>query len=174
MKKMKYFLANSDKEVKIGDTIPIKLDVDTPFGNATAIIHVVLTEDNLDKLLIGNHIRKEKKLTVDTCIEILSDKLSITVEETKALLIGMLESGMMQSTAVHMLLMAASEYLSPSIKEVKALPQVYTISLVNGRIYTVQTCDISTYRHFPYFVSKTQAKYVKAMLNDVFSEMYGK
>lgn len=170
---MKYFLTNSDKEVKIGDTIPIKLDVETPFGNATAIIHVVLTEDNLDKLLLGNYIRKEEKLTVDKCIEILSYKLSIAVEETKTLLIGMLESGM-QSTAVHMLLMVASEYLSPSIKEVKALPQVYTISLVNGRIYTVQTCDISTYSHFPYFVSKTQAKYVKTMLGDVFSEMYGK
>lgn len=170
---MKYYLKSNGKEVSIGDTIPVTTRVATVFGEATATAHVTITQANIQKLIEHNIIiKKDDTITVDICFDIIAKKMSITAEDAKLLIRGLIEGGLF-APALQMLLKAASTYLSPGVHAVKTLPKVYTISLIDGRVHEVNTTDIKTYAHFAYFVSKTQAKQVRAMLKDLFREMYG-
>lgn len=169
---MKFYLNSNDREVKIGDTIPVEADVDTPFGQTVATVYITVTRDNLPKLLQHNIIRKKEDLTPSLLSKMIAEKLGFTIAETEVLLKTMLDAGMAAS-ALNMLFKAASDYLSPGVKTVKTLPKVYTISFIDGRVHEIQTTDIGTYDHFAYFVSKTQAKQVRNMFKDLLSTLYG-
>lgn len=172
---MKYYLTENGKEVKIGDTITLTNDVETIFGTAKAVTHVVVSQANIDKLLENDVIRRKGKepLTGTICNKIVADKLGIGEDTTDALLAMLIERGM-TVIALQMLLKAASDYLSPGISVVKTLPKVYAFSIIDGRIDEVPTSEIKTYEHFAYFVSKTQAKLVRALFSDLFRVMYDK
>lgn len=171
---MKYKLKSNGKEVKIGDTIAVTTTVETLFGDATATVHVTLTQDNISKLVEHDVIvEEEEKLNAAICIAKIASKLGITEEEVRNLMRGLMEADM-YAPVLQMLLRAASEYLSPPIKIVKNMPKVYTISLIDGRVHEIQTVSIKSYDHFAYFVSKSQAKQVRTMLDDLFGAMYGK
>ncbi len=169
---MKLYLNSNDKEVKLGETIPIEVNVDTPFGKAQATVYVTITSDNINELLEHEIIRKKENLTPSLLSKMIAEKLGFTIAETEVLLKTMLDAGM-AAPALNMLFKAASDYLAPDLKAVKALPKVYTISLVDGRVHEIQTTDIGTYDHFAYFVSKTQAKQVRGMFKDLLSTLYG-
>lgn len=169
---MRYYLNSNDKEVKIGDTIPIEADVDTPFGQTVATVYITVTKDNLGRLIHHEIIRKKEELTPSLLSRLIAEKLGFNIAETEVLLKTMLDAGM-AAPALNMLFKAASDYLTPDIKVVKSLPKVYTISLIDGRIHEIQTTDIGTYDHFAYFVSKTQAKQVRNMFKDLLSTLYG-
>lgn len=157
----------------MGDTIPLRLDVNTPFGEHTATVYITLNSENCDKLVLHNIIRKENNLTLPLCMNLIADKLQCTVQEADSLLAGLAEAGM-KATVLQMLVKTASEYLSPGIEVVKTLPKVFVFSSINGEIHEAPTSEIDNYDHFAYFVSKNQAKYVRRMLKDLFSNMYGK
>lgn len=171
---MKYILNDSGKEVKIGDTIAVSTTVNTIFGPATATAHVVITQDNIKKLVENGVVikREDKILSRAICYKIIAEKLQISEDEVVNILGEMFGLGV-YTPGLQLLLKAASDYLSPDIATLKSLPKVYTISLVDGRVHEIQTTDIKTYDHFAYFVSKTQAKHVRTMFKDVFIMMYG-
>lgn len=170
---MNYYLKDTNKEVHMGDSLPILTEVITPFGPAKATVHITVNESNVEKLLSQGIIQKNNKLSYELCIKIVAKQLGVEPEEADVFLKLLLGSGC-AAAALQMVLKAASSYLSPLISTVKKLPKVYTISLVDGMIYEIPTSDIKTYDHFAYFVSKTQAKQVKAVFKDLFDTMYGK
>lgn len=169
---MKYLLNSNDREVKVGDVIPVRFHTETPFGNSEASLYVTVTEENLSTLIEYDIIRKVKTLTTDDCMGVIASKLNISKEEATSLVLG-LAGGDFEGPALQLLLKAASEYLNPDVEAVKSLEKVYAFSLIDGKINELQTSDIDNYNYFAYFVSKTQAKQVRKMLRGMFSAMYG-
>lgn len=169
---MNYCLKENGKEVGIGDTIPVLTDVETPFGPARATVHITVTDSNVEKLVESDILRRNNKLSYEKCVEKIAKKLHVSPAEADVFLKYLSDSGY-AAQALQMVLKAASEYLSPSAVAVRKLPKVYIISLVDGMIHELQTSAIRTYDHFAYFVSKTQAKQVRALFKDLFDMMYG-
>lgn len=169
---MKYLLNSNDREVKVGDVIPVRFHTETPFGNSEASLYVTVTEENLSTLIEYDIIRKVKTLTTDDCMGVIASKLNISKEEASGLVLG-LAGNNFEGIALQLLLKAASEYLNPDIEAVKSLEKVYAFSLIDGKMNELQTSDINNYDYFAYFVSKTQAKQVRKMLRGMFSAMYG-
>jgi hypothetical protein len=171
---MKYFNKNSHKEVKIGDTMAIKTTVDTIFGPAESIVHITVTQDNVNTLVEHGILEKEGNptLTIEACVEAYARKLQLEVEHVGTLIEHMIDNGM-YSFVLQIFLKGASELLSPPIEMVKGLSKVFVISLIDARIYDVPSDAIQTYEHFAYFVSRSQAKQVKRLLKELFAHMYG-
>lgn len=67
------YYANVDghsKEVQVGETIAVPMQVDTPFGIYTTIIRGKITEDNLEALLKEGIVEKTLSIpTIDKCID---------------------------------------------------------------------------------------------------------
>lgn len=58
------------KEVQVGETITVPMQVDTPFGIYTTIIRGKITEDNLEALLKEGIVKKTLSIpTIDKCID---------------------------------------------------------------------------------------------------------
>lgn len=169
---IKYYLKDSNKEIKIGDTVSVAIKVDTVFGEANATAHVTVNQDSLKKLIErGIVIKKDTTApTVDLFISMLADRLEISIEEVKGLLKGFLDRRM-HGIVLQLLLKEASTYFARH-ESAELGTQVYTIALHDGRIHAVNLTDVKKYDHFAYFVTKSQAKQAKSILYGLFKEMY--
>jgi hypothetical protein len=56
----KYFLTKDNQELKVGDKITLTKSVDTSYGVGKLVTEVRVTEDILEKLVKGGHVRVEE------------------------------------------------------------------------------------------------------------------
>jgi hypothetical protein len=64
---VKYYLKNTDKEVKVGDRITISVPTSTPYGQAKCDIEVLVTQETLNQLVEDNLVdkREEQKINFE-------------------------------------------------------------------------------------------------------------
>lgn len=59
---IKYYLKNTDKEVKVGDRITISVPASTPYGDTLCEVSVLVTQESLKQLIKDNLVTEENVL----------------------------------------------------------------------------------------------------------------
>lgn len=171
---IKYYLKSNGQEVKVGDTIKVSSQTNTPFGVGTTTIHVTMTQDLIPMLLEHDVIEKREtseKKDLKHYIRRVARRFDMTFPEAESMLSTFVEAEPV--VAFTMLLKEISLHMNKDV-DISKLPKVYVVSTVNGKVCEIQKKDIKTYAHFAAFKSKEQAYEALELLKGLHQHMYGK
>nr|DAX68135.1 MAG TPA: hypothetical protein [Crassvirales sp.] len=176
----KIYLTNG-KEVQIGDTLTKVSKVKGPFfGKGTVIEHVKVTKDILPKLLEAGIVTTTKpaKSVVETkvpmeleyYIQKIADKLGWKVEKVYNYLNSV--DAILPAAAFSMVLREIAIELDKKYEDhIEKSPEIYVISMLDGRITKANKAHIKNYRNFAAFRSVSDAKIACSIVRDVLKEM---
>ena len=177
----KIYLTNG-KEVQIGDTLTKVSKVKGPFfGKSTVIEHVKVTKDILPKLLEAGIVTTTKpaKSVVETkvpmeleyYIQKIADKLGWKVEKVYNYLNSV--DAILPAAAFSMVLREIAIELDKKYEDhIEKSPEIYVISMLDGRITKANKAHIKNYRNFAAFRSVSDAKIACSIMRDVLKEMF--
>ena len=177
----KIYLTNG-KEVQIGDTLTKVSKVkDSFFGKDTVIEHVKVTKDILPKLLEAGIVTTTKpaKSVVETkvpmeleyYIQKIADKLGWKVEKVYNYLNSV--DAILPAAAFSMVLREIAIELDKKYEDhIEKSPEIYAISMYDGRITKVNKAHIKNYRNFAAFRSVNDAKIACSIVRDILKEMF--
>lgn len=155
---IKYYLKDSDKEVKVGDRITISVPASTPYGQAKCDIDVLVTQESLNQLVNDNLVIKKEDNEVDfdlykPFIRRIARKCGITFPEACELLDAIKSVSMNAHNAI--MLEAMAEVFN---RGMSAGPkaQVYVINAHNHI-----ACTMREGLNCPFFI--TQENAIKAL-----------
>ena len=176
----KIYLTNG-KEVQIGDTLTKVSKVKDPFfGKGTIIQHVVVTKGILPKLLEASIITtKPAKSVVETevpmeleyYIQKIAEKLGWKVEKVYNYLNSV--DTILPAAAFSMVLREIAIELDKKYEDhIEKSPEIYVISMLDGRITKANKAHIKNYRNFAAFRSVSDAKIACSIVRDILKEMF--
>ena len=176
----KIYLKNG-KEVQIGDTLTKVSKVVGPFfGKGTVVQHIVVTRDILPKLLEAGIITtKPAKSVVETevpmeleyYIQKIADKLGWKVEKVYNYLNSV--DAILPAAAFSMVLREIAIELDKKYEDhIEKSPEIYVISMLDGRITKANKAHIKNYRNFAAFRSVNDAKIACRITRDILKEMF--
>ena len=177
----KIYLTNG-KEVQIGDTLTRVSKVKDPFfGKGTAVQHIVLTKDILPKLLEAGIVTTTKPakpvvepevpMELEYYIQKIADKLGWKVEKA----CNYLNSAdvILSAAALSMVLREIAIELDKKYEDhIDKSPEIYVISMLDGRITKANKAHIRNYRNFAAFRSVSDAKIACRITRDILKEMF--
>ena len=181
----KYFLKNNGKEVKFGDFV-----LGThKFGDIITKILTPLDEDSIDVLKdLGIVIEKDVKKDVkdekfdinfincylDSVYNWLANKLDISVQGAKNYLMDLEDIN--PSAALNIYLKRISRILIRKYDKtpIRELPEIYIISIYNGKVKAICPKDIKNLSHFAWFRSKEDAEFARRCVINLIEKMFGK
>ena len=149
---IKYYLKNTDKEVKVGDRITISVPTSTPYGQGKCDIEVLVTQETLNHLVDDNLVVKKDDGKFDfevykPFVRRIARKHDVSFPEACELLDGLREISMPAHNAL--LLEAMSEVFNRD-KTVNSL--VFVLNS-HGRISRASVEGIVV----PYFIEQADA-----------------
>ena len=179
----KYFLKDNGKEVKFGDFV-----LGThKFGNTVTKILTTFDEDSIDVLKgLGIVIEKEIKdkgydiamtnIYLNDVYEYIANKLDISIQGAKNYLMGL--EGINPSAALNVYLKRISR-IRRLIKKydrtpIRNLPEIYIISIYDGKVEAICPKDIKNLKHFAWFRSKEDAEFARRCVINLIEKMFGK
>lgn len=177
----KIYLTNG-KEVQIGDSLTKVSKVKDPFfGNGTIVQHIVVTKDILPKLLEAGIVTTTKpaKSVVETevpmeleyYIQKIADKLGWKVEKVYNYLNSV--DAILPAAAFSMVLREIAIELDKKYEDhIEKSPEIYAISMLDGRITKVNKAYIKNYRNFAAFRTIEDAKIACKITRDILKEMF--
>ena len=182
----KFYLKNG-KEVQIGDTLTKVIKTKHPlFGKSTMVESVVVTEAAIPKLLKAGIISKSigkvvkeaeeyemegKKLSLDYYIEKLAERLGWKVDKVYNYL-NTIDS-VYPVAAFSMILREVAIELDKKYKDhIENSPEIYVISVFDGRITKANKAHINNYRNFAAFRSVEDAKIACSIMKDILKELF--
>lgn len=176
----KIYLTNG-KEVQIGDTLTKVSKVKDPFfGKSTIIQHVVVTKGILPKLLEAGIITtKPTKSVVETevpmeleyYIQKIAEKLGWKVERVYNYLNSV--DTILPAAAFSMVLREIAIELDKKYEDhIEKSPEIYVISILDGRITKANKAHIKNYRNFAAFRTIEDAKIACRITKDILKEMF--
>ena len=177
----KIYLKNG-KEVKLGDTLTKVSKVKDPFfGKGTVIEHIVVTKDILPKLLEAGIVttKLDEKpvaetkipMEMDYYIEKIANKLNWKVEKVYNYLNNV--DTILPAAAFSMVLREIAIELDKKYKDhIEKSPEIYVISLLDGRITKANKAHIKNYRNFAAFRTIEDAKIACTITRDILKEMF--
>ena len=178
----KIYLKNG-KEVQIGDTLTKVSKVKDPFfGKDTVIEHVIkVTKDILPKLIKTGIITTkldEKSVAetkipmeLDYYIEKIANKLNWKVEKVYNYLNNV--DTILPAAAFSMVLREIAIELDKKYEDhIENSPEIYVISLLDGRITKANKAHIKNYRNFAAFRTIEDAKIACTITRDILKEMF--
>ena len=178
----KIYLTNG-KEVQIGDTLTKVSKVKDPFfGKGTIVQHIVVTKDILPELLeagIVTTTTKPAKSVVETevpmeleyYIQKIADKLGWKVEKVYNYLNSV--DAILPAAAFSMVLREIAIELDKKYEDhIEKSPEIYVISMLDGRITKANKAHIKNYRNFVAFRSVNDAKIACKITRDIIKEMF--
>lgn len=177
----KIYLTNG-KEVQIGDTLTKVSKVKDPFfGKGTAVQHIVVTKDILPELLEAGIVTTTKpaKSVVETevpmeleyYIQKIADKLGWKVEKVYNYLNSV--DAILPAAAFSMVLREIAIESDKKYEDhIEKSPEIYAISMSDGRITKVNKAHIKNYRNFAAFRSVNDAKIACRITRDILKEMF--
>lgn len=185
-KKMKkYFLKESGKEVKVGDTIRKTDEMIHPIlGKCKSTMDILITESILPKLIEAGIIGiKEDKPTytsedfdIECCIQKIADRMGWQYNKTVGYLNKIDEIYPIAAFSI-LLREIAVELDKKYENHIENSEEIYTISTLNGKITKVNKVTIKNYRNFAAFRSVNDAKIAcnicKKLLKQLFSNKNG-
>ena len=180
----KYFLKDG-KEVKFGDSI-----LGThKFGNTVTKILTTFDEDSIDVLKdLGIVIEKDVKKDVkdekfdinfincylDSVYNWLANKLDISIQGAKNYLMDL--ENVNPSAALNIYLKRISNKLIKKYDKtpIRELPEIYIISIYNGKVEAICPKDIKNLKYFAWFRSKEDAEFARQCVINLIEKMFGK
>ena len=178
----KIYLTNG-KEVQIGDTLTKVSKVKDPFfGKGTVIEHVIkVTKDILPKLIKAGIVttKLDEKpvaetkipMELDYYIEKIANKLNWKVEKVYNYLNNV--DTILPAAAFSMVLREIAIELDKKYKDhIENSPEIYVISLFDGRITKANKAHIRNYRNFAAFRTIEDAKIACTITRDILKEMF--
>lgn len=176
----KFYLKNGE-EVKIGDTIIETSKKTNPYFNKTSIKYIKVTESILPKLLDdGIIISKPEKLVKNKCevpmkleyyIQKIADKFGWKIDKTYNYLNNVYIIN--PAAAFSIVLREIAIELDKKYKDhIEKSPEIYVISMFDGRITKANKAHIKNYRNFAAFRSINDAKIACSIMKDVLKELF--
>lgn len=177
----KIYLTNG-KEVQIGDTLTKASKVVDPFfGEGTVVQHIVVTKDILPKLLEAGIVTTTKpaKSVVETevpmeleyYIKNIAKKLGWRIEKVYNYLNSV--DTILPAAAFSMVLREIAIELDKRYEDhIEKSPEIYVISMLDGRITKANKAHIKNYRNFAAFRTIEDAKIACRITRDILKEMF--
>ena len=178
----KIYLKNG-KEVKLGDTLTKVSKVKDPFfGKGTVIEHVIkVTKDILPKLLEAGIVtakldekpvaKTKVPMELDYYIEKIANKLDWKVEKVYNYLNNV--DTILPAAAFSIVLREIAIELDKKYEDhIEKSPEIYVISLLDGRITKANKAHIKNYRNFAAFRTIEDAKIACTITRDILKEMF--
>lgn len=177
----KIYLTNG-KEVQIGDTLSkVSKVVDPFFGKGTIVQHIVVTKDILPKLLEAGIVTTTKpaKSVVETkvpmeleyYIQKIAEKLGWKIEKVYNYLNSV--DTILPAAAFSMVLREVAIELDKKYEDhIEKSPEIYVISMLDGRISEINKAHIKNYRNFAAFRTIEDAKIACRITRDILKEMF--
>lgn len=176
----KIYLKNG-KEVQIGDTLTKVSKMKSPlFGKGTVVQHIVVTGDILPKLLEAGIITTkpaksvvgaEVPMELGYYIKKIADKLGWKVEKVHNYLNSV--DSILPAAAFSMVLREVAIELDKKYKDhIEKSPEIYVISMLDGRIVKANKAHIKNYRNFAAFRSVNDAKIACSIVRNILKEMF--
>lgn len=179
---MKKIYLTNGKEVQIGDTLTKVSKVKDPFfGENTVVQHIVVTKDILPKLLKAGIVTTTKptKSVVETevpmeleyYIQKIAERLDWKIEKVYNYLNSV--DTILPAAAFSMVLREIAIELDKKHEDhIEKSPEIYVISMLDGRITKVNKAYIKNYRNFAAFRSVNDAKIACRITKDILKEMF--
>ena len=178
----KIYLKNG-KEVQIGDTLTKVSKVKDPFfGKGTVIEHVIkVTKDILPKLIKAGIVttKLDEKpvaetkipMELDYYIEKIANKLNWKVDKVYNYLNNI--DTILPAAAFSMVLREIAIELDKKYEDhIEKSPDIYVISLFDGRITKANKAHIRNYRNFAAFRTIEDAKIACTITRNILKEMF--
>ena len=178
----KIYLTNG-KEVQIGDTVTKASKVINPFfGKCTVVEHVVVTKDILPKLLEAGIVtttkpaksavvESEVPMELEYYIQKIAKRLGWKIEKVYNYLNSV--DTILPAAAFSMVLREVAIELDKKYEDhIEKSPEIYVISMLDGRITKANKAHIKNYRNFAAFRSVSDAKIACSIVRDILKEMF--
>ena len=186
-KTMKKFYLKNGKEVQVGDTITKVIKTKHPLlGGVTMVENVVVTEAALPKLIekgiittsLGSDSDVDKVLKpaeahmdLHYYVEKLAKKLNWKVEKMYNYL-NTIDSVYPVATFSMILREVAIELDKKYEDHIEKSPEIYVISMLNGKITKANKAHIKNYRNFAAFRSVEDAKTACSIVREILKELF--
>lgn len=193
---MKKFVLKDGKEIKMGDKLVKHGKVNTPFGEAFIMQEIIVNEQTLSKLIKAGVIAQvdcthgadcqckhckqcvkgEVSVDLDFYIKKIADRLGWKPEKVYSYL-NSVDS--ILPAAFSMVLREIAIGLDKKYEDhIENSPEIYVISMLDGRITKANKAHIKNYRNFAAFRTiedaKTACRIVKPILKEMFKSKGGK
>lgn len=187
MKKfLKKFYLKNGKEVQVGDTITKVIKTKHPLlGEVTMVENVVVTEAALPKLIekgiittsLGSDFDVDKvkpaesHMNLHYYVEKLAKKLNWKVEKMYNYL-NTIDS-VYPAAAFSMILREVAIELGKKYEDhIEKSPEIYVISMLDGKITKANKAHIKNYRNFAAFRSVEDAKTACSIVREILKELF--
>ena len=177
----KIYLTNG-KEVQIGDTLTKVSKVKDPFfGKGTRVQHIVVTKDILPELLEAgivtttkparSVVETEVPMELEYYIQKIAERLGWKIEKVYNYLNSV--DAILPAAAFSMVLREVAIELDKKYEDhIEKSPEIYVISMLDGRITKANKAHIKNYRNFAAFRSVDDAKIACRITKDILKEMF--
>ena len=177
----KIYLKNG-KEVQLGDTLTKVSTVKDPFfGKGTVVQHVVVTKNILPELLKAGIVtttkpekpvaKAEVPMELGYYIQKIAEKLGWKVEKVYNYLNNV--NTILPVAAFFMVLREIAVELDKKYEDhIEKSPEIYVISMLDGRITKANKAHIKNYRNFAAFRTIEDAKIACKITRDILKEMF--
>ena len=177
----KIYLTNG-KEVQIGDTLTKVSKVkDLFFGKGTVVQNIVVTKDILPELLEAGIVTTTKPaksvvgtevpMELEYYIQKIAERLCWKIEKVYNYLNSV--DAILPAAAFSMVLREVAIELDKKYENhIEKSPEIYVISMLDGRITKANKAHITNYRNFAAFRSVNDAKIACSITRDILKEMF--
>ena len=180
---MKKIYLTNGKEVQIGDTLTKVSKVKNPFFSSedTVIQHIVVTKGVLPKLLEAgivtttkpakSVVESEIPMDLEYYIQKIAEKLGWKIEKVYNYLNSV--DTILPVAAFSMILREIAIELDKKYEDhIDKSPEIYVISMLDGKITKANKAHIKNYRNFAAFRSVSDAKIACSIVRDILKEMF--
>lgn len=178
----KIYLTNG-KEVQIGDVLTKVSKVKDPFfGKGNVVQHIVVTEDILPQLLKAGIVTTAKPaksavveseipMELEYYIQKIAERLGWKIEKVYNYLNSV--DTILPAAAFSMVLREIAIELDKKYEDhIEKSPEIYVISMLDGRITKANKAHIKNYRNFAAFRTIGDAKIACRITSDILKEMF--
>lgn len=192
---MEKFILKNGKEVKMGDKLIKHGVVDTPFGKGLIMQEIIMNEETLPELIKAGVLTPMKECPhKDGCLcrhctkgevpmdmNFYTEKIAVRLGWKPEKVYNYLNSvdSILPTAAFSMVLREIAIELDKKYEDhIENSPEIYIISMLDGRITKANKAHIKNYRNFAAFRTIEDAKIacriVKPILKDIFKSKGGK
>ena len=185
---MEKFILKNGKEVKIGDRLIKRSVVDTHFFRGVHLQEVIVNEKTLPELIkagvltqvdcthgtdchCGHCTNNEVPMDINFYIEKIAARLGWKPEKVYNYLNNV--DSILPAAAFSMVLREIAVELDKRYEDhIENSPEIYVISMLDGRITKANKAHIKNYRNFAAFRSVSDAKIACSIVRDILKEMF--
>lgn len=178
----KIYLTNG-KEVQIGDTLTRVSEVIDPFfGEGKVVEHILVTKEVLPELLEAGivtttkpaksaMVESEVPMDLKYYIQKIAERLGWKFEKVCNYLNSV--DTILPAAAFSMVLREVATELDKKYEDhIEKSPEIYVISMLDGRITKANKAHIKNYRNFAAFRSVSDAKIACRITKDILKKMF--